>query len=439
MQRLNIWMNGIPVGYWEKGREEILAYFDDWVNHEQGRALSLSLPFSPGNAPHKGELVANYFDNLLPDSIEIRRRLSQRYKKTGTSAFELLSALGRDCVGAIQLLPPNEVPVDLRTIQGEILKESDIAQHLRATTSAPVLGLHLDEADLRLSIAGAQEKTALLWHENHWKLPKGSTPTTHIFKLPMGLVGNMRADMSTSVENEWLCSKITDFYGLPTASCDMATFEDQKVLIVERFDRRFSSNKTWLLRLPQEDMCQATGTSPSNKYQSDGGPGIERIVDILLSSESAKTDQRNFFKTQIVFWLLAATDGHAKNFSIAQLPRGNFRSTPLYDVLSAHPVVGRGASEIAPQKVKLAMAVRASKPYYHLNQIQRRHWSAQAKQVGLGGALAEELITELIEQTDTVIEQASQLLPDDFPAQVAERIFEGLRSQRDKLVLMGAD
>ena len=130
----------------------------------------------------------------------------------------------------------------------------------------------------------------------------------------------MRADMRTSVENEWLCSKIVAAYGLPIARCEMARFEDQKVLVVERFDRRLSSDETWIVRLPQEDMCQATGTPALHKYESDGGPGIEAIMEVLSGSTRAAQDRRDFFMTQMIFWLLAATDGHAKNFSIAHCP-----------------------------------------------------------------------------------------------------------------------
>jgi serine/threonine-protein kinase HipA len=165
-QKLNIWMNGIPVGYWDITRQgERLGYFNEWLADEQGRPLSLSLPFLPGNAPHQGQIVADYFDNLLPDNDAIRRRLAQRHQTGGIDAFQLLAKLGRDCVGAIQLLPENEAPSDLYEIRGKILSVAEIAQLLRNTTSTQALGQHDHDEDLRLSIAGAQEKTALLHHK----------------------------------------------------------------------------------------------------------------------------------------------------------------------------------------------------------------------------------------------------------------------------------
>lgn len=201
----------------------------------------------------------------------------------------------------------------------------------------------------------------------------GSTPTTHIFKLPLGLDGHMRADMRTSVENEWLCSKIMTAYGIPIASCEINYFEDQKVLIVERFDRRLAADGQWMLRLPQEDFCQAMGISPMSKYQVDGDPSITSAMKLLLGSVNAEQDRIHFFKTQIIFWLLAATDGHGKNFSITHLPGAQYKGTPIYDVLSAHPVIGFGANQIAPHRAKLAMAVRGSTNHYLLDKIHHRH------------------------------------------------------------------
>lgn len=437
VQRLHIWLNGTPVGYWETSHgRHTLTYFDEWLADEQARPLSLSLPFKPQNEAHRGPLVGNYFDNLLPDSEAIRRRIAQHFGTDGIQPHQLLTAVGRDCAGAIQLLPTDEAPENLFSISGDRLAEHDIAAILRNATSDRPLGQREDELDLRLSIAGAQEKSALLKYQDQWYRPTGSTPTTHIFKLPLGLVGAMQADMRTSVENEWLCSKIVHAFGLPIAHCEMAAFEGIKALVVERFDRRYAQDASWIVRLPQEDFCQATGTSPLKKYQADGGPGITKIMEILLSSDSPDADRLHFFKTQIVFWLLAATDGHAKNFSIFHLPGSRFRSTPLYDVLSAHPILGCGANKIAPQSAKLAMAVRGSENYYLLQQIQRRHWSRHAQLVGLGAPAAEVLIEDVIGRTRHVVESVYRQLPPEFPKDLADAILGGVISQSERLQRM---
>ncbi|SDD17665.1 serine/threonine-protein kinase HipA [Paraburkholderia lycopersici] len=426
--RLDLWMNGLPVGYWESMRgNERLVYLDSWIEDEQGRPLSLSLPFTPGNQVWRGRIVADYFDNLLPDSDRIRRRIAARYQTGGTSPFELLAALGRDCVGALQILPAGEAPASLRTIKGRTLGEADVAQLLRETTATPHAGARESVDSLRLSIAGAQEKTALLRHRGQWLLPEGSTPTTHILKLPLGLVGNMRADMRTSVENEWLCTRIMAAYGLPVAPCEIAHFEDAKALVVERFDRRLASDGKWIVRLPQEDLCQATGTSGLAKYEADGGPGIDAIMEVLDGSARASADRRNFFVAQIVFWLLAATDGHAKNYSIALLPRSEYAATPLYDVLSAHPIIGRGRNHIAPQRASLAMAVRGRNRHYRIEEIYPRHWIAQGQRVGFAAAEVEAMLAQVAAQTPRVIDAVGAGIPTGFPEDVAEAVFAGMR------------
>jgi serine/threonine-protein kinase HipA len=217
--KLHIWMNGELVGLWEQTpRGTVLQYFDEWLQSERSRPLSLSLLFTPDNRPYRDAKVTAFFDNLLPDNDAIRLRFAQQYQTTGTSPFELLAKIGRDCAGAIQLLPIEEEPTGIFQISGITLNPKEIAQILRDATSRRALGNSGTDRILRLSIAGAQEKTALLFHDGQWTLPVGSTPTTHIFKLPMGIIGNMKADMRTSVENEWLCSKIMNAFDIPIAT-----------------------------------------------------------------------------------------------------------------------------------------------------------------------------------------------------------------------------
>lgn len=163
------------------------------------------------------------------------------------------------------------------------------------------------ESRARNSLAGAQEKTALLWYQDRWQRPLGSTPTSHIFKLPIGRIEQNNIDLSESCENEWLCLRIAKAFGFPVAHAELATVGQKKVLIVERFDRRWSRDG-WLMRLPQEDFCQALGVAPALKYESHGGPGIADAMKLLLGSRLATPDREMFFKSQILFWMLAAID-----------------------------------------------------------------------------------------------------------------------------------
>lgn len=431
---LAIWMNGEFVGNWRiKSGIDEFEYAKEWLSNPRSRPLSLSLPFTPGNQIIKGDRVSFYFDNLLPDSRDIRERLARRFNATSDRVFDLLVELGRDCVGAIQLLPEGSTPVENRSIKYKPLNESQISQLLsNVVRNSPLNQMHGDD-ELRISLAGAQEKTALLWHNNQWCEPLGETPTTHIFKLPMGLVGNMQANMNESVENEWLCSKIIAAFNIPIAHCDIGTFGDKKALIVERFDRKLSHNNSWIIRLPQEDFCQAKGLPSLVKYQSDGGLSIEDCMKLLSNSSNAIIDKQHFFKSQIIFFLLAATDGHAKNFSIAHLPNNQYKMTPLYDVLSIHPLIGNKNHQIPKQKVKMAMAVRGSQNYYHMHKIQYRHFIAQGKAVGFTETEVTTMINSVVNHVDTAIDKVSQLLPDGFPANLSDKIFSGMKNQAQKL------
>lgn len=425
---LGLWMNGQRVGVWRLTAqgEHQLHYDASWLTSPLGRPLSLSMPLRPASAPYKGELVRNYFENLLPDNDNIRQRLSKRFA-TGTDAFGLLAEIGRDCVGALQILPEGASPPAGDAIQCEPLADAQVAEHLAGTLTAPAFTS--DDDSFRISIAGAQEKTALLWHQGQWCHPLGATPTSHIFKLPMGqMPGGI--DLSTSVENEWLCHRLLQAFDIPVAQAEMVRFGAMKALCVERFDRRWLADGR-LLRLPQEDFAQVFGLPPDRKYESQGGPGMQPILDQLKGSSQAPLDRRDFFRTQVVFWMLAAIDGHAKNFSVFIEPRGFYRLTPRYDVLSAHPVMGHGAGRLAPQKAKMAMAVDGKNRHYKWAEIRREHFEQTALGCRLPDAPA--LIDELITATPPAIAQVADKLPADFPADLAGAVFDGLRQAADKL------
>lgn len=427
-RRLEVWVNGLHAATWSVSAGVHRFHYDeDWIAHPDGRALSLSLPFVPGNVPHRGEVIEHYFDNLLPDSAEIRRRLQTKFGCRSPDTFDLLTAIGRDCVGAVQLLPPDHAPEAPHSVQAEALSTAEVERILAHTVSSGSAFGATDE--FRISIAGAQEKTALLWHHERWHRPLGSTPTTHILKLPLGLVGNLQADMAGSVENEWLCAELLRGFGLPVAHCHPEQFGDRKVLVVERFDRAWQG-KRWIARLPQEDFCQALGVSGSRKYEKQGGPGMKDILRLLAGS-AERADGATFVKTQLLFWALAATDGHAKNFSLFHRPGGAFRMTPLYDVLSAWPIIGKSSRQLAYQKAELAMALRGKNTHYALADIRRRHWDGLAVLAGLPNASA--LVEEVSSEASKVIAGVLARLPKEFPAALAEKITAGLERSLARL------
>jgi len=425
-RKLNVLMNGEMVGEWTltfAGSHEF-AYADSWVSSPFSRPLSLSLPIR--KKKYTGDSVYFFFDNLLPNSDAIRKRIRDRFATGSIEAFQLLSEIGRDCVGAIQLLPSG--------IESVPVTDKNIEQLIARTVAEDAFGrFREDNRDFRISLAGAQEKTALLRHDGKWNIPQGATPTTHIFKFPLGRMGQFNIDMTTSVENEWLCGNILQAYGIAIAPSLIVRFGDMKTLIVERFDRQLSSDGSWIKRLPQEDMCQATGTPPWKKYESDGGPGIREIMNVLLGSSRAEQDRIDFFKVQVAFFLLCAIDGHAKNFSLFIRQGGRYQLTPLYDVLSAYPVMGHGSDLLSPHKVKMAMAVWGRNRHYSWNQIRREHFLRTGSSCGLTEAICDGILEEMIGKTPSVIQHVSGALPADFPDHVASSIFQGLEQTAKRL------
>ena len=427
---LAIWMNGERVGRWsmQPGKPDELAYSPDWLASEGARPISLSMPLRP--TPYQGDVVAAYFDNLLPDNRRVRERLQRRFGARSPGSFDLLAEIGRDCIGAIQILPDDAPLADVKTIASEAISSGQIEDLLSSMLTTPI-GRGDTDDDFRISLAGAQEKTALLRLGEQWRRPKGATPSTHILKLPIG-TGGGGIDLSTSVENEWLCAQILKAYGIPVADCSIERFGEQKVLVVERFDRKRAADGSWIVRLPQEDFCQAFGVPSDRKYEAEGGPGIRAIMKMLLGSSQAERDRTDFLKTQMLFWMLCAIDGHAKNFSVFLEAGGGYRLTPRYDVLSAFPVLGKSRGKIPPNKAKMAMAVESKNRHYLWQTIQPRHWEETARRCGMGAAYPR-LRDELIEQTGPAISAVTEVIPKEFPSAVADSILESLRITRDTL------
>lgn len=419
---LNVFLNSRLVGQLvrEPSGGVSFAYARDWLEWEHRMPVSLSLPLQENR--YSGAPVMAVFDNLLPDSDLIRRRVAERVGAEGVDAFSLLSQIGRDCIGALQFLPDGQEPQPMSELTGELVDEVQIGAILSDLDLAP-LGIRR-ENDFRISVAGAQEKTALLRKDGQWIEPTGTTPTTHIIKPQIGGLPN-GMDLSDSVENEYLCLKLMEAFGLRAANVEMAQFGDKKALVVERFDRRWTSDGR-LIRLPQEDCCQALSVVPTQKYQNEGGPGISDIMDLLLGSDDPNKDRYDFFKANVLFWLLGATDGHGKNFSVSLLPGGRFRMTPLYDVLTVQPTVD--ARQVERKYFKLAMNFGNSN-HYKVSNIVGRHIVETGVQSGLSRAVVQGLFEELQETSHAIIEATFSQLPEDFPDSLLASIDGALKAR----------
>ena len=419
---LNVFINSRLVGRLHRQRSGAVEFQYDpgWLDREYSLPISISLPLREDR--YLGDPVIAVFDNLLPDPEPVRRRIAERIGAEGHDVYSLLAKLGRDCVGALQILPEGQEPGPAGLVEGRVVDDVEIAEKIRNLAAAP-LGLDADE-EFRISIAGAQEKTALLFLKERWHIPRGTTATTHILKPQIGVLPN-GVDLSQSVENEYLCLKLTAGLGLPSATAEIAQFDGERVLVVDRFDRLWARDNR-LLRLPQEDCCQALSVPPSLKYDTDGGPGMADILDLLRGSDEPTADQRMFMKAQIVFWLLGATDGHAKNFSIFLMPGGRFRMTPLYDVISAQPAVDAG--QLRKNGFKLALAVGNNR-HYGINTVLPRHFTQTAVREGTSALMIDEIWKDLSARAEPAIGATLGSLPPRFPAELVHSVIDGMRAR----------
>jgi len=431
---LNVLINNRLVGRLEKETSGAIKfqYVKEWLEWEHSFAVSLSLALR--KTAYRGEPVVAVFDNLLPDNPNIRRIVAERTGAGGTDAYSLLEQIGRDCVGAMQFLP-DDMQADARMeVRGEPVTEEEIERILANLARAP-LGID-PEHEFRISVAGVQEKTALLFHEGQWMRPLGTTPTTHILKPQIGEIPTAFGliDMAASVDNEHYCLKLLEAFGLPVNQTEIQTFGERRVLVVKRFDRLWQDDRR-LLRLPQEDFCQALGVPSTRKYQAtveghQNGPSIVDITSLLQASDEPTQDQAAFFKAQIIFWLIGATDGHAKNFSIFLNPGGGFKLTPFYDVLSAQQAFD--VNQIPRKSYRLAMSFGKSRKYKIL-EITGRHFVETGKEAGIGPTIIRQAITSVLEAAVEATDIALTQMPSDFSIHIHESVQRAMDSRLGQL------
>lgn len=325
-------MAGQHMGTIERGARGLLRfeYREDWRSASHAIPLSLSMPLSA--AEHKHAVIEAFLWGLLPDNEQTLDRWARRFQVSARNVFALIAHVGEDCAGAVQLARPERVRTLVEANEAEIawLSESDVAQRLRA--------LREDHAAWRqprdtgqFSLAGAQPKTALIERRGRFGVPSGRVPTTHILKPPT-------PELDGHAENEHFCLAIARALGLPSASSRVRRFDDEVAIVIERFDRARLTKTQTILRLHQEDCCQALGKVPTLKYQNEGGPSAQDIAELLrVHSSRAHEDVERFVDALAFNWLIGGTDAHAKNYSLLHASGGRVRLAPLYDLASVLP------------------------------------------------------------------------------------------------------
>jgi serine/threonine-protein kinase HipA len=396
------------------GQRLTIRYEDAYRDDPDATPLSLSMPL--GVATHSTKVVEPWLWGLLPDNQDVLDRWSRDYQVSARNVFALLSHVGEDCAGAVQFVRPERLE-DLSRGRVDWLSDADVATLIRNLRVDPT-AWHAAAGTGQFSLAGAQAKTALHFDGLRWGLPSGSIPTTHILKP--AIEGRSEHEL-----NEHLCLTAARLAGLAAAYSEVRSFNDERVIVVERYDRRFTPSG--VQRVHQEDMCQALSVHPDRKYQSDGGPTPAQMAALFRSAtprRQAAELTRGFVDALALNWLIAGTDAHAKNYSVLLL-RGDVRLAPLYDVASALPY-----QDLDRHHLRLAMKVGRT---YELSYISRENWTSLANEVELPAEQVLQRVDALARRlpaafqkacADPLVRELGSSLPNQVLGEVTERIRE---------------
>jgi serine/threonine-protein kinase HipA len=396
-----------------KGGRLTLTYDDTWRTSRTATPVSLSMPLA--QRTHDDATVRAFLWGLLPDSDQVLERWARTYQVSARNPFALLRHVGEDCAGAVQLVAPGRVEALLAGDGGvKLVDEEEIAERIRALRRDPA-AWHLSDAG-QFSLAGAQAKTALYFDATaqRWGDPWGTVPTTHIFKP--AVTGFDDHDL-----NEHLCLETARHLGLNAARSRVASFGGERVVVVERYDRVWRRDAA-VVRVHQEDMCQALGLPPTAKYQNEGGPTPERIIELLrreIQPARLGVDNIGRFLDALAFnWIIAGTDAHAKNYSVL-LAGPQVRLAPMYDVASALPY-----DDMYLPRLRMAMRIGGE---YSVERISVRHWRRFAAANGLDTEATIARIDELAARIPACVAKSVQdgavaALNSELPSRLVERI-----------------
>jgi serine/threonine-protein kinase HipA len=306
------------------------TYAPEVVDELEGRVF-ISASLRVRKRPFTQVELMPFFSGLLPEG-NLRQRLATVLRLEYDDVFGLLREIGRDCAGALSIVPDG---TDLKTLADEGVEWLDEAglDALVASMRTRPLGVE-PESDIRISLAGAQNKTVLVVDGKRTGRPRGTTPSTHILKPAP------REQFPDLVSNEAVCMTLARLAGLQVADVEVVRIGQVLALLVHRYDRSERGGR--IHRIHQEDFSQALRVLPSRKYQADGGPDLRRMTDLIrrFSAEVA-TDVDEFVDRVAFNYLIGNADAHAKNFSI--LYADGPRLAPGYDLVSTevYPEVKR--------------------------------------------------------------------------------------------------
>lgn len=427
--RLAALLNGEIVGWVHQAGNGRLwfRYEPAWQNDPDSYPLSLSMPLAA--AEHGSRAIRAYLWGLLPDNPDVLAWWARRYEVSRYSVVDLLAHVGEDCAGAVQFAVPGRAPAlqGVPTIVEEAtsvtwLTPEQLGTRLRDLRINPAAGRAPNDTS-QFSLAGAQPKTALYESaDGQWGVPAGRMPTNRILKPPTLALDDL-------AYNEHWCLALARELGMPAAASRVLRVGEEIAIAVERYDRQQRDGA--LVRIHQEDVCQALAISPADKYEVDGGPGVKQTAELIRRhSSDSIVDVSSFVDAVALNWLIAGTDAHAKNYSILLAPGGQVRLAPLYDLISVLPY-----PHLTNGNDRLAMSIGQERL---IASITAEHWSLEAKRVGIGADAIVQRVAELAEAIPGALERLTGRAHDDDPgvpilARLSEQITKHARSCLERL------
>jgi len=387
--KLSVYLGDRLAGYLSSTAEKgvVFSYDDAYIN-AGGIPLSLSLPLGKTEFPQKECLP--FFEGLLPEG-DVKKRISDYLHISETSTFKLLKELGGECAGLISILPEHESNKIKNTYEFSLdnydpLAEKKLAEYIQNINTRPLLKA---KEKFRLSLAGAQEKLPLTYFDGKYYLPKNGAPSTHIVK-PTG-----SGDLSSLAANEYICTKLAEYCGLPTSKTELKRIGDAEFLLINRYDRICDENR--FSRIHQEDMCQALGILSDRKYQNDGGPGIADVYKLIKENTTIPLlETRNFLRYVVFNLVIGNCDAHGKNYSLL-FHNGAVRLAPIYDAVCTivYPNLTR----------KFSMKVGK---HYEIKKINQDDFGVLAEEIGLKSKTVLDCYSDIAENVAKVFDRLKE-------------------------------
>ena len=380
---LNVFLNDKLIGKLNKDNNGGITFqYCENVN----RILSLSLPIQ--NEAFKNNDCRGFFNGLLPESEHTRIAIGKKYGINPKNDFSILKAIGYDCAGAVSFFDGDDYELSKKYLKDsyeldyKILTVDELKKYINELPKKP---LFTPYKDMRLSLAGAQDKTSVIVFDNKIAIPKNNTPTTHILKPVI-------AGLDETIENEYICLKSAQKLGIKVPKVEIGQVEDLKYFLIKRYDREIINNK--IKRIHQEDFCQASNIISAYKYQAEGGVDFKRCFEILRKATMPAKAVNQFLELMVFNYLIGNNDAHGKNFSILYFDDGNIELAPAYDIL---------CSQVYPEMTKkMAMKIGG---YYEHDKILLRHFERLAKENNINFTQLKKIIKNQCEKLPDIINE----------------------------------